>query len=83
MNKIKMKQKEKTQKITKESMIGEIVEKYPQVAGTLMDLGLHCIGCHVAGFESLEMGFKAHGMDDKQVDEAIKKLNDAVGKSKN
>ena len=59
-------------------LIGELVQKYPQTAETLMGMGLHCIGCHVAGFESLEAGFKAHGMDDKQVDEAVKKLNEIV-----
>ncbi len=69
------------QKITKEMLIGEIVEKYPQVVETLMGFGLHCVGCHVAGFESLEMGFKAHGMDDKQVEEAVKKLNAVIEKS--
>jgi hybrid cluster-associated redox disulfide protein len=69
------------QKITKETLIGEIVEKYPQVVPTLMGFGLHCVGCHVAGFESLEDGFKAHGMDDKQIEEAVKKLNEIAGKS--
>ena len=70
------------EKITKDTLIGEIVEKYPQVVPTLMGMGLHCIGCHVAGFESLEAGFKAHGMDDKEIEEAVKKLNEVVGKSK-
>ena len=69
------------QKITKDTLIGEIVEKYPQVIETLMGLGLHCVGCHVAGFESLEDGFKAHGMDDKQIEEAVKKLNQIAEKS--
>ena len=69
------------QKITKETLIGEIVEKYPQVVPTLMGFGLHCVGCHVAGFESLEDGFKAHGMDDKQIEESVKKLNAVVEKS--
>src|SRR3989338_6301452 len=75
-----MKQADKIQKIRKEAMIGEIVEKYPEAVPALMDLGLHCIGCHAAGFESLEMGLKAHGMDDKQIVEAVKKLNEAIGK---
>jgi len=68
------------QKITKDTLIGEIVEKYPQVVETLMGLGLHCVGCHIAGFESIEMGLKAHGMDDNQVKEAVKKLNQLVKK---
>lgn len=69
------------QKITKDTTIGEIVEKYPQVIETLMGFGLHCVGCHVAAFESLEDGFKAHGMDDKKIDEAVKKLNEVIKNS--
>lgn len=69
------------QKITKNTLIGGIVEKYPQVVPTLMGFGLHCVGCHVAAFESLEMGLKAHGMDDKQIKDAVKKLNEAIEKS--
>ena len=68
-------------RITKDTLIGEIVEKYPQVVGTLMGFGLHCVGCHVAAFESLEAGFKAHGLDDKQIEEAVKKLNEVVENS--
>lgn len=82
MDKTKVKQKPKAQKITKDTLIGEVVEKYPQAIEPLMDLGLHCIGCHVSAFESIEMGFKAHGMDNKQIEEAVKMLNDAVQSSK-
>ncbi len=69
------------QKITKKTLMGEIIEKYPEVVPTLMDFGLHCIGCHIAAFENLEAGFKAHGMDNKQIEEAIKKLNEVVKKN--
>ena len=68
------------QKIKKDTLIGEIVEKYPQVIETLMGFGLHCVGCHVAAFESLEAGFKAHGLSDKEIEEAIKKLNEVIEK---
>src|SRR3989344_5374252 len=64
---------EQLQKITKETTIGEIVEKYPQVVETLMSFGVHCVGCHVSPFESLEMGFKGHGLDDATIDEAVTK----------
>ena len=77
-----MKQKDKAQKIAKDTTIGEIVEKYPQIVPALMGLGLHCVGCHAAGFESLEEGFKAHGMDDKQINESVNKLNKLVENSK-
>ncbi|MFH0868142.1 MAG: DUF1858 domain-containing protein [Candidatus Woesearchaeota archaeon] len=68
------------QKITKNTLIGEIVEKYPQAVETLMGFGLHCIGCHVAVFESLEDGFKAHGLSSKEIEQAIKKLNEVIEK---
>src|SRR3989338_5444243 len=72
---------EQIQKITKETTIGEIVEKYPQVVETLMRFGVHCVGCHVSPFESLEMGFKGHGLDDATVEEAVKKLNEVIENS--
>lgn len=68
------------QKITKDTTIGEIVEKYPQIVPALMSFGLHCVGCNVAAFESLEMGFKAHGISDKEIEKAVKKLNEVVEK---
>ena len=72
---------EQIQKITKETTIGEIVEKYPQVVETLMSFGVHCVGCHVSPFESLEGGFKGHGMDDATVEEAVRKLNEIIEQS--
>lgn len=76
-----MEQKVEIQKITKDTTIGEIVEKYPQVVETLMSFGVHCVGCHVSPFESLEGGFKGHGMDDDTIEEAVKKLNEVIKNS--
>ncbi len=72
---------EQIQKITKDTTIGEIVEKYPETIETLMSFGVHCIGCHVSPFESLEMGFKGHGLDDAIIEEAVKKLNQVIESS--
>lgn len=74
-------EQQQIQKITKETTIGEIVEKYPQVVETLMSFGVHCVGCHVSPFESLEMGFKGHGLDDATIEEAVKKLNEIIESS--
>ena len=68
-------------KITKDTTIGDIVEKYPQVVDTLTSFGVHCVGCHVSPFESLEGGFKGHGMDDAKIEEAVKKLNEVIENS--
>ena len=72
---------EQIQKITKDTTIGEIVEKYPQVVDTLTSFGVHCVGCHVSPFESLEMGFKGHGMGDAKIVEAVNKLNEVIEKN--
>ncbi|MBI2106270.1 iron-sulfur cluster assembly accessory protein [Candidatus Woesearchaeota archaeon] len=70
-------------KVTKDTTIGDIVESHPEVIETLTELGVHCVGCHVSPFESLEMGFKGHGMSDEDVEQAVIKLNEVIENSKN
>ncbi|MBD3259286.1 DUF1858 domain-containing protein [Candidatus Woesearchaeota archaeon] len=66
------------EKITKDMKIGEVVQKHPETALVMTSHGLHCVGCQIAAFESIEQGCKGHGMDDKQIDEMIKEMNKAV-----
>ena len=61
--------------IKKSDAIGEVMEKNPEVAPLLMQAGMHCIGCHVSAYESIEDGCKAHGMKSKQVDELVRAAN--------
>lgn len=63
------------QKITKDLTIGDVVEKYPEIIDTLMGFGVHCVGCHVSPFETLEQGFMGHGMTAEEVDFAVSTLN--------
>lgn len=49
--------------ITKEMPIGDVVKKYPKTIEVFMKHGLHCIGCAVAAFESIEEGATVHGID--------------------
>ena len=67
--------------ITKETIIADIVEKYPETIEPLMEMGVHCVGCHVSPYETLEGGFKGHGMTDEDISEAVKKLNEVVAKN--
>jgi hybrid cluster-associated redox disulfide protein len=69
----KMKTKEKA--ITGKMTFGEILKNNPEAVEILFNSGLHCIGCGMAMYESLEDGCKAHGMNKKEIDELIKKLN--------
>ncbi|MCP3683012.1 MAG: DUF1858 domain-containing protein [bacterium] len=66
--------------ITKDMTIKEIISKYPTSAVIMMKHGLHCVGCHVASFESLEQGAKAHGMEKKQIDEMVDEINKLLEK---
>ncbi|MEK7528022.1 MAG: DUF1858 domain-containing protein [Patescibacteria group bacterium] len=63
-------------KITKDSLIGEIMAKRPELADVLAEeYGLHCVGCGMATMETLEMGAKAHGMKTREIAQMILKLN--------
>ncbi|MBI2558733.1 iron-sulfur cluster assembly accessory protein [Candidatus Woesearchaeota archaeon] len=77
-----MEQEAKVQLITKDMTIGDVVSKYPAVIEPLQSAGVHCVGCHVSYHETLEQGFKGHGMTDNEVGEVITKLNTAVEESK-
>lgn len=67
--------------IKKEMTIGEVVQRFPSTADVFMSYGLHCVGCHVSAFETLEQGAAGHGMDaetiKKMVDEANQVANEA------
>ncbi len=70
------------EKITKNMTLGEIVSKHPESAGVIMSYGLHCIGCHVAAWETLEQGAKSHGLGDKQIEQMVKDVNAEIEKKK-
>ncbi len=66
----------KENKITKEMTFSEIVEKAPESIEILFNNGMHCIGCGMAGMETLEQGALAHGLDpEKLVVEINKKIS--------
>jgi len=62
-------------KITKKTKLSKILEINPDAIEILFDIGMHCIGCPAASMETLEEGCLAHGMDEKEIKELIKKLN--------
>lgn len=64
-----------TQKITKHMLIGDVANQYPETFDVFVRFGLHCIGCHVAAFETIEQGAMSHGID---ADELVEELNEVV-----
>ena len=67
--------------VKKEMTLGEIIEKYPDTAEVMASYGLHCIGCHLNSYETLEQGAKAHGMSDKDLEKMLKDVNKAAEKT--
>jgi len=61
--------------ITKNMLVGDIVKKYPELVITMLEHGMHCVGCHVATWETLEQAALGHGIDvNKFVNELNKKI---------
>ncbi|MDP2974104.1 MAG: DUF1858 domain-containing protein, partial [Candidatus Diapherotrites archaeon] len=58
-------------KVKKEMTLGEVVTKHPVAAEVMMQRGLHCIGCGVASFETIEQGAMAHGMGKEETEKMI------------
>ncbi len=62
--------------ITKTMTVGEILDKHPELADTMLQHGLHCVGCHANPFETLEEGTIGHGMSEEQLQSLVKSLNE-------
>jgi len=59
--------------ITKDMLIGDILDVDVNIAQFLLDIGMHCLGCPAARGESLEEACMVHDTD---VDELLDKIND-------
>jgi len=63
-------------KITKKTMISEIVSKYPELGEVLTeDYGFHCIGCFASEMETLEQGAMVHGYEATEIKKIVDTLN--------
>jgi hybrid cluster-associated redox disulfide protein len=63
------------QHITKDMFLGEVVRQHPKAAFVFMQYGLHCVGCYISEFETVEQGALGHGMPPEMVDEMIADAN--------
>ena len=66
--------------VDKQMTLGEVVQQFPAAAGIMMKYGLHCIGCHVATWETVEQGAMAHGMGPDTIDSMIQEINSTITK---
>ena len=59
--------------VTKETLIGDVLDQNVETAQFFFEIGMHCLGCPHSRAESIEDACMVHGTD---ADALVKKLND-------
>ena len=59
--------------VTRQTVIGDILDMDSTTAPYFMEIGMHCLGCPASRGESIEEACAVHGVD---CDALIQKLND-------
>ncbi|MBR5789759.1 MAG: DUF1858 domain-containing protein [Lachnospiraceae bacterium] len=57
--------------ITKQTLIGELLNINADVAPLLLEIGMHCLGCPSSQMESIEEAAMVHGIDPDELVESI------------
>ena len=65
--------------VTKETLIGDILDFDRTTARFFLDMGMHCLGCPSARGESLEQACMVHGVS---VDELVARINEHLSASR-
>ena len=63
--------------ITKETLMGQMLEYDQGIAYILMQSGMHCVGCPASVHESLEEACAVHGLD---ADVVLASIHDYLAK---
>ena len=50
-------------RVTKETMIGDLLQIDQNVAPLLLNIGMHCLGCPSSQMETIEEAAMVHGLD--------------------
>ena len=61
--------------VTKQSIIGEVLDHNIETAQFFLAIGMHCLGCPSARGESIEQACAVHGTD---ADELVRKINEFI-----
>ena len=67
-------------KVTKETLIGDILDYNVETAEFFFEIGMHCLGCPRSRSESIEDACAVHGAD---ADALISKINAFLEKNEN
>ena len=59
--------------VTKQSIIGDVIDYDRETAIFFFEIGMHCLGCPASRGETIEEACAVHGTD---ADALVKKLNE-------
>ena len=62
-----------TMVVTKDSLIGDVLDHDIDTAKFFMEIGMHCLGCPHSRGESIEEACSVHGTN---ADELVRKINE-------
>ena len=65
--------------ITKDTIIGDILDIAPETAPLFLSIGMHCLGCPASRGETVEEACMVHGVE---VDALLKQVNALIEASK-
>ena len=65
--------------VTKESLIGDVLDFDIETAKFFMEIGMHCLGCPASRGESIEEACEVHGTDAETL---VKNINDYLASKK-
>lgn len=57
--------------VTEQTLVGELVNNYPEAADVLYGVGMHCIGCPASLGDTVEDACQIHGIDPATVVTAL------------
>lgn len=63
--------------ITKETIVGDILNIAPETAPAFLNIGMHCLGCPASRNETVEQACMVHGVD---ADELLERINQMIEK---
>ena len=69
-------------KITKETIIGSVLDVAPQAAPLFLAIGMHCLGCPSSRGETVEEACMVHGIDCDSFLAQLNKFIEALEASK-
>ena len=66
--------------ITKESIIGDILDYDVETADFFLEIGMHCLGCPASRAETIAAACEVHGTD---ADELVERINAFLAEKEN